>query len=315
MDKKFDIIAIGECLIELSSTTCLANTDCLYKYYGGDALASAIAALRLGSKTGFITKAGNDAFKDFLMDSWLAEGLDISQVKLANEPNGFYFIARPEGEKKEIVYYRKKIAPSKLSVDDISEEYIAGTKILYSTGTTMSLSISAEEAVLKAFEVAKKNNITTAFDPNFSTLCTTKENARESFNKIISNVDILFMNDKYDSTYILELESAENIIKRLWDMGVSTVVIKSSLKVGYYTGYNSNIIFSEFYTKDTVDTTCAGDVFNGGFMYALTHGCNHSEAVRLASIVAGLQAQEVGAIKSIPYKEEVYSIMRGGCGA
>lgn len=314
MEENLDIVAIGECLIELSANTSLTSADCLYKYYGGDALATAISALRLGSKVGFITKVGNDAFKEFLMDSWQAEGLDISQIKLANEPNGFYFITRPVDADKEIAYYRKKIALSKLSIDDISEEYISGAKILYSSGTTMSLSISAEEAVLKAFELAKKNNITTAFDPNFSLLCTTKENAKESFNKIVSNVDILFMNDKYDTTYILELESAENIIKKLWDMGVSTIVIKSSLKGGYFTGYNGNIFFNEFFTKETVDTTCSGDAFNGGFMHAITHGCNHVEAVNLAGIVAGLQAQEIGAIKSIPYKDEVYSIMRGGCG-
>lgn len=314
MDEKLDIVTIGECLIELSSSLRLSNTDCLYKYYGGDALASAIAALRLGSKVGFITRVGNDAFKEFLMDSWQSEGLDISQVKLANEPNGLYFITRPVDADKEVSYYRKKIAPSKLSIEDISDEYIANAKILYSTGTTMSLSMSSEEAVLKAFEVAKQKNITTAFDPNFSVLCTTQDNAKESFNKIVSNVDILFMNDKYDTTYILELDSAENIIKKLWDMGVSTVVIKSTLKGGYYTGYNGNIFFSEFFTTDTIDTTCSGDAFNGGFMHALTHGCNHMEAVKLAGIVAGLQAQEIGAIKSIPYKDEVYSILRGGCG-
>lgn len=314
MDEKLDIVTIGECLIELSSNTRLSSADCLYKYYGGDALASAIAALRLGSKAGFITRVGNDAFKEFLMDSWQSEGLDISQVKLSNEPNGLYFITRPVDGDKEISYYRKKIAPSRLSIDDISDDYIESAKILYSTGTTMSLSMSAEEAVLKAFEIAKQKNIITAFDPNFSHLCTTQENAKENFNKIISNVDILFMNDKYDTTFILELDSAENIIKKLWDMGVSTVVIKSVQKGGYYTGYNGNISFTEFYTKDVTDTTCSGDAFNGGFMHAITHGCNHMEAVKLAGVVAGLQAQEIGAIKSIPYKDNVYSILRGGCG-
>ena len=314
MEENLDIVAIGECLIELSANTSLTSADCLYKYYGGDALATAISALRLGSKVGFITKVGNDAFKEFLMDSWQAEGLDISQIKLANEPNGFYFITRPVDADKEIAYYRKKIAPSKLSIDDISEEYISGAKILYSSGTTMSLSISAEEAVLKAFELAKKNNITTAFDPNFSLLCTTKENAKESFNKIVSNVDILFMNDKYDTTYILELESAENIIKKLWDMGVSTIVIKSSLKGGYFTGYNGNIVFTDFYTCDYVDTTCSGDTFNGGFLHALNHGFTPFEATKFASITAGLQAKGIGAIKSIPYKDEVYTIYRGNNG-
>lgn len=308
MEEKLDVIAIGESLIELSSDTKLCSSECLYKYYGGDALATAIAALRAGSKVGFITRVGNDVFKDFLMDSWQSEGLDISQVKLANEPNGLYFIARPSADEKELSYYRRRIAPSKLSIDDISEEYILSSKSLYSSGTTMSLSLSASEAVLKAFKIAKDNNLTTAFDPNYSARLTTPEDARENFNSIISYVDILFMNDRYDTTNILEIDSAENIIKKIWDLGVSTVIIKSSQKGGYYTGYSGNVYFTEFYTKDIVDTTCSGDAFNGGYLHAITHGYNPMEAVKFASVIAGLQAKGIGAIKSIPYKDEVERI-------
>ena len=94
MEEKLDIITMGESLIELSSDTRLSCANCLYKYYGGDVLVSAITAQRLGAKVGFVTRVGNDAFKDFLMDSWQTEGLDISQVKVANEPNGFYFCKR-----------------------------------------------------------------------------------------------------------------------------------------------------------------------------------------------------------------------------
>ena len=86
MDNKLDIVAIGESLIELSTNAKMSAAGCLYKYYGGDALATAISALRMGSRVGFITRIGNDPFKDFLLDSWEAEGLDISQVKLTSEP-------------------------------------------------------------------------------------------------------------------------------------------------------------------------------------------------------------------------------------
>ncbi len=311
MEEKLDIIAIGESLIELSSDTKLCCADCLYKYYGGDALATAIAALRAGSRVGFITRVGNDVFKDFLMDSWQAEGLDISQVKLANEPNGLYFIARPSAQEKELSYYRRKIAPSKLSIDDISEDYISSSKVIYSTGTTMSLSMSASEAVIKAFSIAKEKNITTAFDPNYSARLTTQDDAKENFSRIIPYVDILFMNDKYDTTNILELESAENIIKKIWDYGVSTVIIKSSQKCGYYTGYSGNVYFTEFYTKDIIDTTCSGDAFNGGYLHAVTHGYTPVEAVKYASVIAGIQAKGIGAIKSIPYKDEINEILKG----
>lgn len=310
MDEKLDIIAIGESLIELSSNTKLCCADCLHKYYGGDALATAVAALRAGSRVGFITRVGNDVFKDFLMDSWQSEGLDISQVKLSNEQNGLYFIARPNSQEKELSYYRRKIAPSKLSIDDISDEYISSSKVVYSTGTTMSLSLSAAEAVKKAFSMAKEKNILTAFDPNYSSMITTPDDAKENFNSIISDVDILFMNDKYDTTNIFEIDSAENIIKRLWDRGVSTVIIKSGQKGGYYTGYSGNVYFTDFYTKDVVDTTCSGDAFNGGYLHAITNGYTPMEAVKFASVIAGLQARGIGAIKSIPYKDDMAEILK-----
>lgn len=311
---KLDIITIGESLIELSTNAKMSQAGCLYKYYGGDAIATAIAALRMGSKVGFVTRVGNDAFKDYLLDSWQAEGLDISQVKLTDEPNGMYIVARPSIQEKEVVYYRKKIASSKLSLEDIDIEYLKKANVVYASGVTQSLSPSANEAVETTFRLAKENGITTAYDPNYYSAISTPEEARESFNRISSYIDILFMSTKHDTINILDIDSPENIIKKLWDMGISAIVLKASDKNGYYTGYNGNIVFTEFYTNDVIDTTCSGDTFNGGFLHALTHGFTPFEAAKFASIVAGLQAKGIGAIKSIPYKDEVYSIYRGNNG-
>lgn len=311
MVEKLDIVAIGESLVELSTNSKMVNAGCLYKYFGGDALATAVAALRMGSKVGFITRVGNDPFKDFLLDSWQNEGLDISQVKLSNESNGLYIIARPTLDEKEIVYYRKKIAPSKLSIDDIDVEYIKNAGVFYASGIAQSLSPSANEAVEFAFKTAKENGVIAAYDPNYYSAITTADEAKENFGRVSQYIDVLFMSTKHDAINILEIDSPENIIKKLWDMGISTVVLKSSTQKGYYTGYNGNIIFTDFYTTDYIDTTCSGDAFNGGFLHALTHGFTPFEATKFASIVAGLQAKGIGAIKSIPYKDEVYSIYRG----
>ncbi len=310
MGEKLDIIAIGESLVELSTNSRMVNAGCLYKYYGGDALATAVAALRMGSKVGFVTRVGNDPFKDFLLDSWKNEGLDISQIKLSNEGNGLYIIARPTLNEKEVVYYRKKIAPSKLSIEDIDEEYIKSSNVVYASGITQSLSAYTNEAVEYAYKIAKENDIITAYDPNYYSAITTVEEAKENFARVVPYVDILFMSLK-DAFKILEIESPENCIKKLWDMGIQTVVLKSSDKKGYYTGYNGNINFTDFYTTEYIDTTCSGDAFNGGFLHAITHGMSTFEAVNFASVLAGLQAKGIGAIKSIPYKDEVYSIFRG----
>ena len=312
MEEQLDIIAIGESLVELSSDSKLSTSQCLFKYYGGDALVCAIAAQRLGAKVGFVTRVGNDAFKDFLMDSWQAEGLDISQVKVAEESHRPYIIATTPNSVPELLYYRKKIAPSKLSIEDVPEDYIKKSRLVYASGITQSLSLSAKEAVFKMFEIAHANGILTAYDPNYSSAINTPENAKENFYDIAQNLDVLFMSTKYDTNSILELDSIENIIKKLWDMGISIVVLKSKEKGGYYTGYNGSITFKEFYTKDVVDTTCSGDAFNGAFLYALTNGYTPTEATKLASIDAGLQAKGVGAVKSVPHADDVFAVYTKG---
>lgn len=310
MEEKLDIIAIGESLVELSTDEKLKNAECLHKYFGGDALSTAVTAVRLGSKVGFITKLGCDAFKDFLLDGWRSEGLDISQVTYAEERNGLYLIARPSYREKEFAFYRKKTAPAKLSVDDISEDYLSSAQIVYSTGITQSLSLSARDAVKKSFESARNMHILTAYDPNFISAVSSLEEAREYFDDVVSDVDILFMSAKHDMP-VLGIESVDAAIKYLWDKGVSTVVVKSGIDKGYFTGYNGNVSFTDFYTFDVADTTCSGDVFNGGFLHGITHGCTAVEATKLASIAAGIQAKGIGAIKSIPYHDEVYSVFKG----
>lgn len=307
MDEKLDIITLGEGLIELSSDVSLSLATSLDKYYGGDTLAAAVAARRLGSKVGYITRVGCDYFKEFLLDSWQAEGLDISQVKLTGDFNGLYLLARPKNGAKEFSYYRKKTAASKISIEDISERYIENAKIFYTSGIAQTLSLSAKEAVGKAFVIAKAKGLTTAYDPNYTPLLTTPEEAKEAFDDVIQNIDILFLSEKNDASKLFELNSTEKIIKYFWDLGVNTVVIKSSQHGGYYTGYAGDIVFCDFFSVQTVDTTCSGDAFNGGFLHAISSGFSPFEATKLASVVSGLQTQKIGAIKSIPGKEEVYS--------
>jgi len=308
-DKNIDIITIGESLIEFSTNQKLKDAECLHKYYGGDSLVVAVSAKRLGSDVGFITCLGDDPFKEYLLTSWKNEALDISHVRITGEKNGVYMVSRAPGENKEFIYYRKKIAPAKLSIEDIDENYIKSASYIYASGVTQSLSINAREAVKKAFTIAKENGITTAYDPNYSSLISTVEDAREYFEEIIPLTDILFMSSKYDTKSIFDIESRENIMKNLSDRGVKTIVIKSSDDKGYFVNHQ-NTTFIPFYTENVVDTTSSGDAFNGAFLHALSKSYTPAEAAKIASISAGIQAQGIGAIKSTPYHDEVYKIYK-----
>lgn len=307
MGEKLDIITIGESLIELSSPESLAYAPTLEKYYGGDTLCTAIAAQRLGSKTGYITRVGNDPFREYLMDSWQSEGLDISQVKLIEGFNGVYFIGHPDFQAKEFVYYRKKTAATKLSIDDISEEYILNADVVYSTGVTQSLSLSAREAVKKAFTIASEHNMTTAYDPNFDCRLWGVQDAKDAFEEISDYIDIMFLSLEHDSEKLFEIDSPDKCIKYLWDKGIRIVVVKSAKDKGYFVGFEGDIAFVKFQTEEIVDSTSSGDAFNGAFLHGINSGMTPIEAAKLAAIDAAIQCQGMGAIKSTPYREQVYS--------
>ena len=297
MSEKLDIIAIGESLIELSTDENLSDASTLNKYYGGDSLTTAISALRLGSKVGYISRIGMDSFKNYLLESWQEEGLDISHVKPVQGVNGLYLVSKEQGcSNKEFAFYRKKTAATNLSIEDISADYIQNSSLVYTTGITQSLSISAREAIKQAFKIAKENNVLTAYDPNYTRLIWTEEEAREAFDEIEEYIDIIFLNIKHDSKPIAEYSSVDNIIKRLWDKGISTVVVKSTEEKGYYTGYQGKIEFIKFINEDVIDDTGAGDAFNGGVLHGITSGMSPFKAVTLGSVVAGSQIKKFGAI-------------------
>ena len=305
MEQKTDVGIIGECLIELSSNGSLAESSTLNKYYGGDTVTTAVSVARLGAKPAYITKVGNDGFCEFIIKSLEKENIDTSLIKTNDEQNGMYIVSKTQG-KKELLYYKRKTAATKLSIEDLSEDDIKSFKLIYSTGIVQSLSAGARELVRESFRHARENEVLTAYDPNYTSCFMNSEDTKELMDEIVDYTDIMFLSLKTDSSRIYNMDSIDNIIKRCWDKGVKIAIIKSHIDNGYYTGYNGKITFTEFYnTTKAIDVTASGDVFNGGFIYAITKGYSPVDATKFAAVVSGLQTQNYGAIQSIPYLKNV----------
>ena len=305
MEQKIDIAVIGECLIELSANGSLADTSTLNKYFGGDTVTTAVAIARLGGDVTYLTKVGNDGFSEFILSSLQKENIDTSLVKTNDEQNGMYIVSHTL-ENKEVLYYKRKTAATKLSIEDFSEENIKRLKMIYSTGVVQSLSASSRELIRESFKIAKEHDVLTAYDPNYTSCFMNSADTKELFEEIIDFTDIIFLSLKNDAVRLYEVESVDKIMNYMWDRGVKIVVIKSHIDNGYYTGYNGDISFTEFYnTQKAIDTTASGDVFNGGFLYAFINGYSPADAAKFASVVSGLQTQNYGAIQAIPYKETV----------
>lgn len=305
MEQKIDIAVIGECLIELSANGTLADTSTLNKYFGGDTVTTAVTIARLGGNVTYLTKVGNDGFSEFILSSLKKENIDTSLIKSNDEQNGMYILSRTP-EKKELLYYKRKTAATKLSVEDIDEDCIKKLKLIYSTGVVQSLSAGARELVRESFRVAKENDVLTAYDPNYTSCFMNSADTKECFEEIVDYTDIIFLSLKNDAAQLYDVSSMDKVVKYFWDKGIKIVVVKSHIDNGYYTGYKGDINFTEFYnTARAIDTTASGDVFNGGFLYALTKGYTPHDSAKFAAVVSGLQTQNYGAIQAIPYRDAV----------
>ena len=305
MEQKIDIAVIGECLIELSANGRLAEASTLNKFFGGDTVTTAVAIARLGGNVTYLTKVGNDGFSEFILSSLQKENIDTSLIKTNDEQNGMYIVSHTL-DKKEVLYYKRKTAAIKLSIEDFSEENIKKLKMIYSTGVVQSLSASSRELVRESFKIAKANDVMTAYDPNYTSCFMSSVDTKEYFEEIIEHTDVIFLSLKNDAVKLYEVDSIDKVMNYLWDKGVKIVVVKSHIDNGYYTGYNGDISFTEFYnTQKAIDTTASGDAFNGGFLHALVNGYTPTDATKFAAVVSGLQTQNYGAIQSIPYKETV----------
>ena len=190
MEQKIDIAIIGECLIELSANGTLADTSTLNKYFGGDTVTTAVAIARLGGNVTYITKVGNDGFSEFILSSLQKEHIDTSLIKTNDEQNGMYIVSKTP-ENKEILYYKRKTAASKLSIDDLNEDCIKKLKLVYSTGVIQSLSAGSRELVRETFKCAKENDVMTAYDPNYTSCFMNSADTREFFEEIIDYTDII----------------------------------------------------------------------------------------------------------------------------
>ncbi len=302
MEEKLDIITIGESLIELSTSSSLKSSSCFNKNYGGDSLVTAIAALRSGSKVGYITKVGDDTFGEYLLSAWKAEGLNSDSVKLSKGQNGIYFVGH-NNNAREYQYYRQKTAASTLCIDDIDFDYIKRSKLVYTTGFVQSLSLSTQESVQEVFKFAKENGIMTSYDPNCQKYKTGREEALENFNAVSEYIDILFIESK-DGEQLFETTSVNTLITRLCNLGIKMIVVKDKT-TGITIYQNNDTVNIPPILTEMIDATGVSNAFNGGFLSRYLKEPNACAAGKFANALCLLQMQNIGAVKSIPYKKDV----------
>lgn len=309
-ERGLDVISIGECMVELFSDEPLAKASTFQKAFGGDTLNLLAAASRLGSRTGYITRVGKDPFAPFLLEAWQSEGIDTSRVKVVEGFNGIYFISVLPGGEREFTYYRTGSAASTLEPDDLDPPYIASAKILHLSGITQALSRSCRATALEAARLAKAHGVIVSYDPNFRPRLWPVEEARQGLTELLPYLDIMLPSAPQETEQLLSTPSPKEAIEALWAKGVKTVVAKLGPQ-GCLVGVGGMVTPVPAYsTGVAVDSTGAGDAFNGAFLHGLLEGLSSVRAAALGAITAGLKLRGRGAIASLPSRDEVYRVFQ-----
>ena len=318
MEKNFDVIAMGELLIDFTMNGQSEQGNNLFEACPGGAPCNVLAMLnKLGKKTAFLGKVGDDQFGRLLRDTISSAGIDASNLLTDDEVNTTLAFVHtfPDGD-REFSFYRKPGADMMLTADEVNPEVVKDTKVFH-FGTLSMTHEGVREATKKAVETAKANGCLVSFDPNlrpplWSSLDLAKEQMEYGFGKCdilkISDNEIQFVSGKEDyDEGIAYLQETYNIPLILLTMG----------KDGSRAYYKGMRVERPGFSVKAIETTGAGDTFCGSSLnYLVDHDFENlteeqlGEMLTFANAAAALVTTKKGAIKAMPVKEEVLELIQ-----
>lgn len=318
-ERKYDVTALGELLIDFTSNGISAQGNPLFEANPGGAPCNVLAMLqKLGKKTVFIGKVGNDIFGKMLCEKVEATGIDISALRMDDAVNTtLAFVQTLEDGDREFSFYRNPGADMMLTADEIDEEKIREARIFH-FGTLSMTSEGVEEATVRAIETAKESGCILSFDPNYRPpLWSSEEKAKEKIAYGLSVCDILKISDN-EIEFMTGTPDIDEGIAIIRDKYKIPLVFATLGKDGSKAYYKDLCVYVEgMPNPDTIETTGAGDTFCANALnYVLEHGMenlsedNLRELLTFANAAASLITTRKGALCVMPKKEEIENYLK-----
>lgn len=308
-----DVVTLGESMV-LFTPNCMGymrHASSFSAQVGGAESNVAIGLARLGHRSGWISRLGDDEFGKKILSFIRGEGVDVSEVSFdCLAPTGLYFKEMISMDEMHVKYYRRNSAASRMKTSNLNEEYIAQAKYFHVSGITPALSESCLETVVKAIELARKHGVIVVFDPNFRRKLWSEKQAKEVLLHIASQADIVLPG--VDEAELLTGKSEpEKMAQQLYSNGASCVVIKLGEKGAYYFSEDTKGFVSGFPVSHVVDPVGAGDGFAAGFLSGLLDGLSIKDAVIRAAAVGAMVTMGYGDVEGLPDRERLKSFIDG----
>jgi ribokinase len=269
---------------------------------GGKGSNQAVAAARVGAPVTFISKIGRDEFGAIALATWKRENITPRVVEMADQPTGaaFIYVNEVNGENAIIVVPG---AAATIGADDVERagDAIRGARVFI---TQLEQPVAAAR---RGLEIAKAAGAITIFNPApaerfddaLYQLCD-YVTPNESEAQMLTGIAVKTVDDARKAGDVILRKGAEAALITLGEAGA------------YLHSKSQSLLVPAFKAGPVVETTGAGDAFNGGFAAALAEGAAPLEAVRFGSAVAGISVTRAGTAPSMPKREEVDALLKKG---
>jgi 2-dehydro-3-deoxygluconokinase len=295
----FDVVVVGEILVELYCEEDLADGARTRLGFSGDALNSAAAAAAAGARTAVLTAVGDDEIGDAIVRRVVDLGVDPGLIRRSTRPNGAYLLHGDLTGHRQFSYWRNGSAASTLDLGDIGEHVTtAGALVL--SGITAALSDTTEAAVRTAARVADDAGVAVVYDPNFRARLTSQARASAVLAAVAPYCALLTPSCPGDTVPLLGTDNPVDAVKAGLRLGAGSVAVTSGTDTVLVAGVDGAFALPVPVNENAVDATGAGDVFTGTTAARLALGDPLVDAVGLGVGAASLSVTGRGGTGHIP---------------
>ncbi len=317
-EKKIDVTALGELLIDFTENGTSAQGNPILEVNPGGAPCNVLAMLqKLGKQTAFIGKVGDDMFGRQLTEAVSSVGVDTRALLVDKEVHTTLAFVHtyPDGD-RDFSFYRNPGADMMLAKDDVDEDLIRASRIFH-FGTLSSTHEGVREATRYAIDVAREAGDLISFDPNLRPpLWSSLDDAKREIEYGLGKCDILKISDNeveflFGTT---DYDLGAKLLKEKYNIPLILITLGPNGSRAYYKDMRVEV--APFLQEKTIETTGAGDTFCASSLnYVLEHGLdnlteeNLTELLTFANAAASLITTKKGALKVMPEKEEVLAFI------
>ena len=319
MNEKFDVVALGELLIDFTASGESGQGNPLFEANPGGAPCNVLAMLKkLDRSCAFVGKVGDDIFGRQLRQ--VAEEAGICMDSLSVDPAVHTTLAFvktfPNGD-RDFSFYRNPGADMMLRAEDLPEELISRTRIFH-FGTLSLTHEPVRSATRKALELARAGGALISFDPNLRPpLWDSMEEARQQIAWGLARCDVLKIADNELEFMTGQTDFAKGAAMLQEQYPNIRLLNVTAGAQGSYAFYGQTQVFRPACTKGgVIETTGAGDTFCACVLnFVLDHGLDGlteedlGQMLHFANTAAYLVTTRKGAIRSMPDPEEIQALL------